>query len=376
MKDNLGFPIHPMKELMGDIHNVYGMDNWDSDRFGELKRSLRSRIIFAVRSFLLDRGIAVFPRDMGRQFDRLEMIGDMVDGLSWLYNLLEDEYSKTTLVKVIAYRILGHTKVKLPVNTPDYWRKKNMVLDLIQNDDTIEVNFMNWSLNWFELEGIGVPVNLYFTTNGVLKVFVLKQYEYGKGESSIKSQPGDYVIDAGGCWGDTALYFAHEVGENGRVYSFEFMPSNMEVMRTNLNSNPRLTDRIETIEHPLWSDSDTLMFCHDQGPGSQVSNQKVSQGDFQVSTLSIDDFVRRYEVPRVDFIKMDVEGAELAALKGAMETIKTHRPRLAISVYHSLGDFVDIPSYLSSLGVGYRFYLDHSSISSEETVLFAVPEVS
>jgi hypothetical protein len=92
-----------------------------------------------------------------------------------------------------------------------------------------------------------------------------------------------------------------------------------------------------------------------------------------VSTVSIDDFVARENLPQVNFIKMDIEGAELPALQGAEETLRNFKPRLAISLYHRDTDLVDIPRYLNGLGLGYEFFLDHFTIHREETVLFAIP---
>jgi hypothetical protein len=77
-------------------------------------------------------------------------------------------------------------------------------------------------------------------------------------------------------------------------------------------------------------------------------------------------------MPRVDFIKMDIEGSELAALKGASGALREWKPRLAISLYHRVEDFHAIPLWLDSLGLGYRFFLDHYSIHHEETVLYAI----
>ncbi|HEY8097641.1 MAG TPA: FkbM family methyltransferase, partial [Methylobacter sp.] len=79
-------------------------------------------------------------------------------------------------------------------------------------------------------------------------------------------------------------------------------------------------------------------------------------------------------IPRVDFIKMDIEGAELAALKGASESIQKFKPRLAISLYHRLSDFIDIPSEIRRLHPEYRFYLGHHSVHQEETILYASAE--
>ena len=61
----------------------------------------------------------------------------------------------------------------------------------------------------------------------------------------------------------------------------------------------------------------------------------------------------------------------MAALRGAEQTLRRFKPKLAVCVYHHFDDFWTIPQYLDQLGVGYRFYLRHSSINAEEAVLFA-----
>lgn len=71
-------------------------------------------------------------------------------------------------------------------------------------------------------------------------------------------------------------------------------------------------------------------------------------------------------------IKMDIEGSELKALKGAALTIKEHHPILAVCVYHKKEDLVTIPQYIKSLCPKYRLYLRNYSRYSQELVLYAV----
>ena len=73
-----------------------------------------------------------------------------------------------------------------------------------------------------------------------------------------------------------------------------------------------------------------------------------------------------------DFIKMDIEGAELAALEGAQNCIREQHPKLIICVYHKPEDIIEIPAYILSLCPDYKLYLRHYSLGHTETVLYAV----
>jgi FkbM family methyltransferase len=296
-----------------------------------------------------------------------------VEGLSALYEMLGDTQSKSTLVQIITYRLLGPRKVKLPLNNASYWSQRHQARRLVKSRDGIQVSLPKVVLNHLALERIGYPIELYYTFGGVVSTFVLKQYEYGKTTPVIKVQPSDYVIDAGGGWGDTALYFAHAVGTQGRVFTFEFTPENLEIFDRNLKMNPKLATRIELDQRALWDVSGKEFDYISQGPGTSLDHTRHHNGgeSLRVTTVSIDDLLREKNLAKVDFIKMDVEGAELNALKGAQETICTFKPQLAISVYHKENDLTEIPEYLKTLGAGYEFFLDHFTIHNEETVLFA-----
>src|SRR6185295_7604043 len=123
-----------------------------------------------------------------------------------------------------------------------------------------------------------------------------------------------------GCFGDTALFFARDVGDSGHVYTFDPMPKHCEIMRENVAMNPLLEGRISICPFGL-SDANT--------------SGAVARGGIDPGARMTDDLPGRtldsLDIARVDFIKMDVEGSELAALKGGETTIRRCRPRLAIS---------------------------------------------
>jgi FkbM family methyltransferase len=245
---------------------------------------------------------------------------------------------------------------------------------LIKSGNEIKVNLPGTVLNHLMLEKIGYPIELFYLPEGVVNTFILKQYEYGKTTPLIKAQPGDFVIDAGGCWGDTALYFAHETGPEGRVVTFEFAPENVEILKRNLSMNPHLATRIQLDQRALSCLSGEVIDYFSNGPGTSLDvtrHDNRGRDLLKVSTVSIDDLVKQGNLPRVDLIKMDIEWAELAALKGGEQTLRGFKPRLAISLYHNKTDLTQIPEYLDALDLGYQFYLDHFTIHQEETVLFA-----
>ena len=166
------------------------------------------------------------------------------------------------------------------------------------------------------------------------------------------------------------MYFSHEVGKNGKVYSFEFMPGNLAIFERNMLLNPELSRIINLVRMPLWSISGEQLFVEGNGPASKVVSNSIRPDATRVETISIDDLASNEKLKRVDFIKMDIEGAELEALRGAERTIRQFRPKMAISLYHKLNDFWEIPQYLDGLGLGYKFTLRHFTIHAEETVLF------
>ena len=120
----------------------------------------------------------------------------------------------------------------------------------------------------------------------------------------------------------------------------------------------------------MWERAGERLAFRPQGPGTVIE----TGGEGTTTSESIDSLVERGIVGRVDFIKLDIEGAELSALRGAEATLRRFRPRLAIAAYHRPDDLATIPEYINSLDLGYRFRLRHLTMHQEETVLFAIAE--
>jgi FkbM family methyltransferase len=358
------------KELVKNLKKNYKnnhRNNYDYYRFNIINKPSNQN---ALKSFIKKIILTIFPLTNKKIKKITSSINKHITDFSEVYNQLENHQSKKLLINIIAYNLLGQSKVKLPLNSPFFWSSLKEMKSHASTDDLIKTNFQNWILYKTNINKFGFPITLYNSIIGSHVNFILKQYLYKNSKISIGVKQGDTVIDAGGCWGDSTLYFAHEAGKKGRVYVFEFIPSNLKIMEKNFNLNPKIKPSIEIINQPIWDVSNKSLYYTDNGPGSRVSFEKTGQ-NVQIKTLTIDDMVKQKKPNRIDFIKMDIEGAEQNALKGAINTIKAFKPKLAIAVYHSYDDLIKIPKYLNNLNLGYKFYIAHYTIHSEETILFA-----
>lgn len=281
---------------------------------------------------------------------------------------LADPESKRLLLDLCAFRVFGGRHYRLRRNDPFFWQCVHSVeKDLVVERGVSRVG--NFELDLYRIEGTTGPIELEAHATNVLNTFLVEEYRLEQNGIVVEAGRGDIVIDGGGCWGDTALYFADRIG-TGKVFVFEFEERNLEVLRRNLARNPRLADRIEIIERALWSTTgETLKFA-DGGPGTRVGEAGAATGE--VESLSIDEWASAAKVPRVDFIKMDIEGAEVPALEGARRTIRACSPKLAISTYHSIAELLSIPRFLQELG-DYDVHLAHATIHAEETIAFGAP---
>ena len=325
-----------------------------------------------LKSYFKDFASTAFARFRMTRTDHsraaLNFVLEHLSSFERAYYLLADDFSRALLVKLVTFKILGSKHVKLPLNTPQYWKTYHSIdRDYCRKKQTAVAWNRHWSLNRYEIPSPNGTISLDAHPLTVLATYFLQQYAYQKSKTPVSVRPGDVVIDGGGCWGDTALYFADQAGENGKVVSFEFLGENTAIFASNLRLNPKLGSRIQLVEEALWNASDQTLSFDDNGPGTKVG----TVGAKAVRTVAIDDFVVKQKLPRIDFIKLDIEGAELQALQGASQTLKTFRPRLAVALYHKPDDILMIPAWLDGLGLGYRFYLDHFTIHAEETVLFA-----
>ncbi|CAN5376225.1 hypothetical protein BH09BAC3_BH09BAC3_13220 [soil metagenome] len=357
-------------------YNFFDVENFDESRFGKLYPNYSSALLGAfkqrvkriVRHDDTPKHVKSFEQYLDNTMNDLEKYFPKLENI---YAHLNED-GKDLLVKLIAFRIVGFTKVKLPLNKNEYWHDLRRAERLKIENDTYDPHFLHMVLQKYDLSSIGYDLKLYFTAPGIAIDFINEQYAYKlAGKTIVGVELGDVVLDLGGCWGDTALYFASKVGEQGKIYSFEFVPDNIKLFNINKLLNPALNDRIELVPHPVSDTSGGMIYFQDRGPSSKIEDKPFDGQTGCTTLVSVDDFVESRKIDKVDYIKMDIEGAESKALEGAINTIRRDKPKLAIAIYHSAEDFVNIPSWIMNLDLGYEIYLGHYTIHAEETVCFA-----
>ncbi len=183
------------------------------------------------------------------------------------------------------------------------------------------------------------------------------------------------VIEGGVLGGENALAFLERMPAGGRLIGFE--PDLETYTHSPLRKDLARHD-IEVVPLALWHEPAELRFLTERGPERVGSSRVVGDGpehaDTTVQGITLDSFVAERGLERVDFIKLDIEGAEPNALRGAVATLTRFRPQLAICIYHQRAHLYEIPLWLDDHLTGYRYALGHYGPDIWETVFYAVPE--
>ncbi|MBR1580322.1 MAG: FkbM family methyltransferase [Selenomonadaceae bacterium] len=161
---------------------------------------------------------------------------------------------------------------------------------------------------------------------------------------------GDIAIDGGAYDGNTAIDF---LKQGATVYSFEMDHKNYQKCL-------QLAEKYHfTAENLGLSSRESTASYVSQGSGSYMT----SMGGGEVAKfIDLDTYVSRHDVPRIDYIKLDIEGAELDCLKGAAKSIIRWKPKMAVCAYHKPEDIWTLARYIKSLRSDYEFAFRHYSI--------------
>ena len=173
-------------------------------------------------------------------------------------------------------------------------------------------------------------------------------------------------FDCGAFTGDTIAAFLHAAGGSyRRIWAVE--PDRLNFAQLSRYVSEARLAATELINKGLYSFAGKLPFRESGTMLSMISEEADSM-------IEVDTIDRITDGQPVTYIKMDVEGVELQALKGAEQTIRRYRPALGISIYHRQRDLTDIPRYIREIVPEYTFRFRVHKKLAIDAVLYATAE--
>ncbi|WP_324172943.1 FkbM family methyltransferase [Sulfurimonas sp.] len=167
-------------------------------------------------------------------------------------------------------------------------------------------------------------------------------------------------VDGGAYVGDTLPNIIKNFPDFKKIYAIE--PNNLHINIAKRNFSD--TKGIEFINCGLGAKQEL-------GSTNEDNNQNNCDHNYQATNINtIDNIVKE----KVDFIKLDIEGAEQDAIDGSREIIKKYKPILAICIYHKAEDWYKIPQKVLDIESEYKVYLRHYMEGIFESVLYFIPK--
>lgn len=175
------------------------------------------------------------------------------------------------------------------------------------------------------------------------------------------------IIELGAWQGDTILDFYHYFSKKINSYlAFEPCKSNLTQLSKLLSDSNKISSTTKIFPVAVGNVNDKLLFDSSSGSASALSEN----GDTSVDVVKLDDYIPGHHF---NLLKMDIEGAEYEALRGAEEIIKKNQPHMMISLYHCPEDLWRIPDYIYSLMPNAKFYLRQHHHWGLELTLYVKP---
>ena len=195
-----------------------------------------------------------------------------------------------------------------------------------------------------------IGMNKIRVASGILEGYFLnldmqteKDYWLGTYEMDLQTslrrlvKPGMIAYDVGANIGYISLMLAHLVGSEGKVFSFEALPSNTIRWQENISLNG-LSDRTHLIHGAVADRQSTIRFLvHASGGMGKVigsaGREESYEDEIEVPGISLDDFVFNQNNPAPDLIKLDIEGGEVLALPGMRRVLSETQPTLLMELH-------------------------------------------
>jgi len=324
-------------------------------RFPETRRFVKG----ILRKLGMDRGSAL----------SIQWLHEHADKLWGTRSLLADDLSKLLFDSSLVLRITSFQRFYFP--RIDFDDLVDIVAERRFDEAGFPHDYLGVPLGVFDVrlvERPGLdPVRLITRRIQLGLVNSYRQYLIRRNGTSVSPVPGDVVYDCGACIGEVSMLFAGLVAPRGEVHLFDPIPLHARFCELQASMNPMLDARLYI--NALAVGGQTRLVDNPRNDSSEiVPNAVIGPGEFSYTTL--DDYAAK-QSRGVDFIKMDIEGAEMEALSGAAGVIGEFKPRLAISGYHKPQDLWEIPAKLKALNPGYEITFGHHTPIFWESVFYA-----
>ncbi|MBM4311435.1 MAG: FkbM family methyltransferase [Deltaproteobacteria bacterium] len=189
------------------------------------------------------------------------------------------------------------------------------------------------------------------------------------GDHSVGVRPGDIVLD---CGAHVGVFARHALRQGAKlVVAIEIAPDNIEFLERNL-ADEIASGSVIVYPKGVWDKDDTLELNVDTYTAghSVILEREEGFATVSVPLTTIDKIVDELGLPRVDFIKMDIEGAERNALAGATNTLYRFKPRMAIAGYHLIDDLTVLPEIALNAQPMYKACLLESDWAYSNVIIF------
>jgi FkbM family methyltransferase len=172
-------------------------------------------------------------------------------------------------------------------------------------------------------------------------------------------------IDCGAFDGDSLRDLNRLKGKVEKVALFESdMGTFQELLKMISADSQMYAEEMSLYPCGVWSDTVKLRANN----GMELNSHISDDGDDIIQCVAIDQVLKGFEPT---FLKIDVEGAEYQALTGARKTITENKPDMVISLYHDLRDIWELPLFVNSWDLGYKFYIRAYGKGGNATMLYA-----
>ena len=182
----------------------------------------------------------------------------------------------------------------------------------------------------------------------------------------IKKDKNEVFIDVGAFDGDTIKTFLEFYkNEFSEIHAFEIDDYNYKLLLNSVdNFDYETKKKIFTYNLGICDYNGTISY-----ESNNIATLISSNGAEHTNVVTLDSQLLG---KKITFIKMDIEGFEIKALRGASNLITKNKPKLAICIYHKFEDLWEIPFYIKQLNAEYKIYIRHHSFNLYETVCYAI----